>query len=99
MSLQAAPFDASYRWNDKNGAGWFNEEIAEKNSFRGGIYQQAFSGVVNLDDDIFENAGGRFGEYGVEWKPGSGPDAYATWSVDKKQPAWRVHAKGLAGNA
>lgn len=97
MSLQVAPFDAEYRWQDK-GNSWFDPEIGEKNSFRGGIYQEAISGVGDLSPEIFEHSENRFGQMGVEWKPGSGPDAYATWSVDDRKPVWRAHAKGLGPN-
>lgn len=99
MSLQAAPYDVAYRWNDADGGGYFNPDVAEKNSFRGGTYQQAFSGIGHLSPEIFENSDNRFGQMGVEWKPGDGPDSYATWSIDNREVVWRVNAKGLGPNS
>ncbi|CAO1618648.1 unnamed protein product [Sympodiomycopsis kandeliae] len=98
LSLQAAPYDAGYEWKSDDGATWLDETTAVLNSYKGGKYQQAYSAVARLSPEIFELSSNRFGQFGLEWKPGSASDSYAAWSIDNGQVVWRVHPAALGPN-
>lgn len=67
------------------------------NSYHGGVYQEAVSGVSLCPDSNFASTGNQFVTYGVEYEPdwdlnGGG---YTRWFVNGK-PTWEVMGSALA---
>lgn len=48
----------------------YNATITELNSYKGGVYQQAVSGVTQTEQGCYELEEGCFAVYGLEYKPG-----------------------------
>jgi len=94
QSGQWAPFNAAYTWfNDSESLFIANESITELNSYKGGVFQQATSGVTETNPDCYELGTGCTSVYGFEYKPGF-DGAYITW-ISSGVVAWTVHQSGL----
>lgn len=65
QSLQIAPFDIWYQ-PDYDYLEIYDNEITGMNVYRGGVYQEAISGVTWLNNDWYEAKGG-FQVYGFEY--------------------------------
>lgn len=98
QSLQVAPFDDAYNITRAPNA-YINhrENGTVMNTYRGSPYQQAVSFKTNTTDDAYQDQGGKFDQYGFEYQPGIGPDAYITWTVSQK-PTVTITAGALAAN-
>ena len=92
QSHQFAPFDQYYT-PDYNYTRIFSPDRTVINTYRGGFYQQAVSGVTTVSSDAFEGNG--WVKFGVEWK--GGENGWATWYVDD-QPTWQVDARAVGPN-
>ena len=63
------------------------------NSYQGGNFQQAISGVTNLNNQWYD--GNEFQTYAFEYEPGA--SGYATWFVGKEQ-TWKLDPRALGPN-
>ncbi|THH13369.1 hypothetical protein EW146_g6838 [Bondarzewia mesenterica] len=97
QSGQFAPFNARYVWlNTTNNLIIPNATITELNSYTGGVYQQAVSGVTETDQACYELKTGCFSVYGFEYVPGF-DNAYITW-VANNATAWRLNSAGMGAD-
>ncbi|KAJ2918539.1 hypothetical protein MD484_g1808, partial [Candolleomyces efflorescens] len=96
QSSQWAPFNAQYRWhNTSDNYKIYPDPVSQTvlNSYRGGVFQQAVSGLSWTNQSCYELADGCFTTFGFEYKPGF-DDAYITW-VNNGNLAWTHYARGL----
>lgn len=63
------------------------------NSYQGGVYQQAISGVTNLNNKWYN--GQSYQKYAFEYTPGN--KGQITWSVGD-QPTWTLDARAVGPN-
>lgn len=63
------------------------------NAYRGGFFQQALSGVTNLNNDWYN--GKAYQTYAYEYEPGA--TGYTTWYVGKDK-TWSLDARALGPN-
>ncbi|EIM81775.1 glycoside hydrolase family 16 protein [Stereum hirsutum FP-91666 SS1] len=97
QSGQFGPFNYEYQWNDTDGNYNIpNTTATIMNTYLGGVYQQAVSGVTLVDQDCYQLATGCFSVYAVEYEPGF-DDAYITW-VAQNTTAWTVYADGVGAD-
>ncbi|KAF6757534.1 beta-glucan synthesis-associated protein [Ephemerocybe angulata] len=92
QSLQVAPFNANYRVVESEPATTiYNRDITHINDYRGGQYQQAVSGLTEIDAKYY--GGKNFGVYGYElWSnPDKRDEGFITWYSDGK-PSWTLTA-------
>lgn len=96
QSLQIAPFDIWYMPNYD----WVyihNASTTVMNSYAGGPFQQAVSGVTTLNPDWYEYGGTQqFQRYGFEYL-NDDKDGYITWYVGL-DPTLTVNANALQAN-
>jgi beta-glucanase (GH16 family) len=105
QSYQVAPFDDHYQSDNSTGkAERYDDDLTEFNSYLGGIYQQAVSGLTLLPDRIYNDqiTGGRSKEFGVfsfEYSahPEEREKGYIHWVADDK-PAWTMYADAVGPN-
>lgn len=71
----------------------YDAQITQMNSYKGGPYQQAVSGVSNLNNDWYN--GNAYQVYAYEYNLGSNGDI--TWFVGE-DATWRVTADALGPN-
>ncbi|PAV22081.1 beta-glucan synthesis-associated [Pyrrhoderma noxium] len=97
QSGQWAPFNEAYEWfNTTENLIITDTDMTFLNTYKGGVYQQATSGVTTTNQQCYELTGGCFSVYGFEYKPGF-DDAYIGWISDDKL-AWQINAGGLAAD-
>jgi len=97
QSCQYAPFDDDYNWkNGSSNAHIYDTTISNYNSYRGGPYQEAVSGLTDTNQTAYEGNGGGFSIYGVEYQPG--PDGYVIW-VSNGKPSWALYASAVGPNS
>jgi beta-glucanase (GH16 family) len=92
QSFQAAPFDIWYQ-PDYNFVEIYDHEITGMNSYRGGPYQQAVSGVTWLNNDWYN--GNAYQTFGFEYNPGATGDI--TWFVGDDY-VWHLDHRALRPN-
>jgi beta-glucanase (GH16 family) len=93
LSAQWAPFDAGYIAVLNNQTTTiFNTDRTTMNTYLGGRYQQATSGLGITNQSCYELTGGCFALYGFEYKPGF-DNAYITW-INEVQ-AWTIYSTAL----
>ncbi|RMZ75664.1 hypothetical protein DV737_g5195, partial [Chaetothyriales sp. CBS 132003] len=92
QSFQVAPFDIWYQPN-YDFVELYDPSITAMNSYKGGPYQQAFSGLTNLNNDWYD--GNAYQSYAFEYTPGD--DGDIIWYVGD-DAVWRLHASSLAAN-
>lgn len=72
QSLQVAPFDYQYQYNNKsNAVEMYDSDVTLWNSYLGGVYQQAVSALTYVPNDVYTGTSGNFNMYG-ECGPCSG---------------------------
>lgn len=98
QSAQWAPFNPKYRYHNETGKDYelMDPDVTFINSYSGGVYQQATSGVSFTDQDCYTAMGGCFGIYGFEYIPGD--EGYVWWVNDNK-PAWWINASSMGPDA
>ncbi|EIW67058.1 hypothetical protein TREMEDRAFT_34261, partial [Tremella mesenterica DSM 1558] len=100
QSGQWAPFNPNYYFvNNSKTYQVYDEDTTWMNTYQGGVYQQATSGLTFTDQVglIFDTGGtGCYSVYGFEYSPGV--DGYITWVADGKK-AWTVRGGAMAPNA
>ena len=63
------------------------------NDYRGGPFQQAVSGITNLNNDWYD--GNEYQVYAFEYEPGA--DSYVTWFVGADK-TWKLDGRALGPN-
>ncbi|KAI9820669.1 MAG: hypothetical protein M1827_005038 [Pycnora praestabilis] len=92
QSAQFAPFDIWYQPN-YDFLEIYDQSITMMNSYRGGVFQQALSGVTNLNNGWYD--GKMYQTYGFEYTPGETGDVY--WWVGDQQ-TWHLDARSVGPN-
>lgn len=93
QSFQVAPFDIFWRPNTD----WmeiYDHRITHLNSYAGSTYQQALSGLSNLNNDWYD--GKAYQIYGFEYKPGAS-DGYVVWNVGEEK-TWKTNGMAVGPN-
>lgn len=97
QSGQWAPFNAKYEWfNTTDNMIIYDSTITYLNSYTGGVYQQATSGVTVTDQNCYQLETGCFAVYGFEYKPGY-DDGYITW-INNNNAAWTLKGPGVGAD-
>ncbi|KAK0464977.1 beta-glucan synthesis-associated [Desarmillaria tabescens] len=97
QSGQWAPFNAKYEWfNTSDNMIIYDATETYLNTYTGGVYQQATSGVSVTDQNCYQLATGCFAIYGFEYKPGY-DDGYITW-INNNKAAWTLKGPGVAAD-
>ncbi|KAF3937421.1 hypothetical protein ABW19_dt0207707 [Dactylella cylindrospora] len=95
QSSQIAPYDVWYI-PDYDFVNIYNHSVTEMNSWAGGPFQQAISGVTSLNPNWYD--GKAFQKFAFEYTPGSG-DGGITWFIgDEPTFTMRGEATGPNGN-
>ncbi|KAF2865346.1 beta-glucan synthesis-associated protein SKN1 [Massariosphaeria phaeospora] len=92
QSFQAAPFDIWYQ-PDYDFVELYDHSITEMNTYRGGPFQQAVSGLTNLNNNWYD--GKQYQKFAFEYK--TGDDGYITWYVGNDK-TWTMDAKAMGPN-
>jgi beta-glucanase (GH16 family) len=92
QSFQVAPFDIFYQ-PDADYMEMYDHRITEYNSYQGGVYQQALSGVTLLNNDWYD--GKAYQKYGFEYA--TGDDGYIVWNVGEDK-TWKVVPEAVRPN-
>ena len=71
----------------------FDQSITSMNSYRGGVYQQALSGVTNLNNNWYD--GKEYQTYGFEYTPGETGDIH--WFVGDTH-TWHLDSRAVGPN-
>ncbi|KAH9875112.1 hypothetical protein J1614_004601 [Plenodomus biglobosus] len=94
QSFQAAPFDIWYQ-PDYDYVEVYDNSITMMNAYKGGVYQQAVSGLTNLNTDWYN--GKQYQKYSFDYK--TGKDGWITWYVgDDKTWTFRPESTRPNGN-
>ncbi|KAK7444002.1 hypothetical protein VKT23_015399 [Stygiomarasmius scandens] len=97
QSGQWAPYNEAYEWTTTaDNYIIYNETVTQLNEYKGGVYQQATSGIAITNQDCYELNTGCFATYGFEYAPGF-DDAYITW-INDDQPAWTIFSAGVGAD-
>ncbi|KAL5387720.1 hypothetical protein DPSP01_003512 [Paraphaeosphaeria sporulosa] len=92
QSLQIAPFDIWYQPN-YDFVEVYDQRITEMNAYKGGPFQEAFSGLSNLNNDWYN--GKAYQKYAFEYT--TGDDGFITWYVGDS-PTWSLQAASIGPN-
>ena len=92
QSFQVAPFDIWYQ-PDYEWVEVYDPTITSMNVYKGGPFQQAVSGLTNLNNQWYDGNGYQI--YAFEYSTGDNGDV--VWYVGD-EPVWRVHANALKEN-
>lgn len=99
QTYQVAPFDDFYYPNYAF-VEIYNDSVTTMNSYTGGPYQQAFSGLTTLNNEWYETpetGTGEFQTYAFEYVPGTGSSSMIQWYVGG-EPLWKLQAAALGPN-
>lgn len=92
QSVQMAPFDIWYQ-PDYDFIELYNPQITMMNGYRGGFFQQAVSGLTNLNNDWYN--GNAYQVYAFEYTPGA--DGDIVWFVGDEK-TWKLDGRALGPN-
>lgn len=93
QSFQVAPFDIWYQPN-YDFVEVFDFSTTMMNTYKGGPFQQAVSGLSNLNNDWYD--GNAYQVYAFEYTPGA--DGDIIWYVGDQTPVWRMTGQALGPN-
>lgn len=98
QSLQVAPFNAGYQFNNNPTASPLQGATTVFNSYKGGKYQQAISGLTDLNSTNYNGVG--YGTYAYEWwsNPSNRNEGYIQWYSDGEK-TWKATAATLEGDS
>ncbi|KIY72459.1 glycoside hydrolase family 16 protein [Cylindrobasidium torrendii FP15055 ss-10] len=96
QSCQWAPFNYAYEWHNVSNVIIYDEDHTELNSYKGGVYQQATSGVSLTNQECYQEESRCFAIYGFEYRPGY-DEGYILWLNDGR-PAWKQFGAGTAAD-
>ncbi|KAH7392780.1 beta-glucan synthesis-associated protein-domain-containing protein [Pyrenochaeta sp. MPI-SDFR-AT-0127] len=92
QSFQAAPFDIWYQ-PDYDYLEVYDTQITGMNAYKGGPFQQAISGLTNLNTDWYN--GKQYQTYSFEYK--TGKSGFITWYVGEDK-TWTFKAPATRAN-
>lgn len=92
QSCQLAPFDIWYQPN-YDFFEVYDHSTTTINPYAGGPYQQAISGLANLNNDWYD--GNAYQKYAFDYSPGE--EGYVTWFVGD-DPTWTLDARAIGPN-
>ncbi|KAJ6125685.1 hypothetical protein N7523_003305 [Penicillium sp. IBT 18751x] len=92
QSMQAAPFDLWYM-PDYDFTAVYDPRITQINDYRGGVYQQAMSGLSNLNSRWYN--GTEYQIYAFEYTPGD--KGNVTWFIGPDK-TWTLDARAIGPN-
>jgi beta-glucanase (GH16 family) len=92
QSAQVAPFDLWYQPN-YDFLEVYHPEFTAMNSYRGGYFQQAISGLSTLNNDWYD--GKAYQRYGFEYLPGM--DGHVIWNIGDMN-MWKMTADATGAN-
>ncbi|KAJ5273337.1 hypothetical protein N7478_008462 [Penicillium angulare] len=92
QSLQTAPFDLWYM-PDYDFTAVYDSRVTEINAYRGGPYQQAMSGLTNLNSRWYN--GTEYQSFAFEYHPGD--KGNVTWFVGADK-TWTMDARSIGPN-
>ena len=92
QSFQVAPFDIFYQ-PDYAYTEIYDHAVTQMNTYQGGPYQEAYSGVSWLNDDWYD--GQAYQKYGFEYNPGATGDV--SWFVGDDY-TWKLDGRSLRPN-
>ncbi|KAL4876052.1 beta-1,6 glucan synthetase [Aspergillus karnatakaensis] len=92
QSLQMAPFDIWYM-PDYDYTAVYNQDVTQINNYRGGPYQQAMSGLTNLNNKWYN--GREYQSYAFEYTPGAAGNI--TWFVGSDK-TWTLDGRSIGPN-
>lgn len=97
QSLQVAPFNIEYLFNNATPATTVQGSATNFNSYHGGQYQQAVSAVSDISSANYNGSG--FTTYGYEWwsDPNHRSDGYIQWYSEGQQ-TWKITPTSLEGD-
>jgi beta-glucan synthesis-associated protein KRE6 len=97
QSLQVAPFNANYQFNDAQSASPIQSSTTKFNSYTGGPYQQAISGLTDINSTNYNGSG--YSTYAYEWwsDPNDRSGGYIQWYTGG-QKTWKATYETLAGD-
>ncbi|CAD6582269.1 MAG: hypothetical protein CYPHOPRED_001879, partial [Cyphobasidiales sp. Tagirdzhanova-0007] len=97
QSIQIAPFDPEWLWNnDTNGMTIYNNTRTTLNSWKGAATQESASAVSILDSISYNDTA--YQSFGYELVPGTTADSQITWAVGG-EPTWTLKAGAFPANA
>ncbi|EKM61134.1 glycoside hydrolase family 16 protein [Phanerochaete carnosa HHB-10118-sp] len=97
QSAQWGPFNAGYEWfNTSSNLIIPEPNITQLNTYIGGAYQQATSGVTESNQEAYELTGNQFAVYGFQYQPGF-DGGYISW-IANDQVAWTLEQAGMAAD-
>lgn len=96
QSIQIAPFDDGYNWDNtsSNGLEIYNTTKTYLNLWKGAVNQESASAVSRFEDCY---DGERYESFGFEYVPGSSVDSQITWSIGGV-PTWTLKAGAFPPN-
>lgn len=71
----------------------YDQRVTEMNAYKGGPFQQAFSGLSNLNNDWYD--GKAYQKYAFEYT--TGDEGFITWYVGDA-PTWSLYAQSVGPN-
>ncbi|KAJ5646022.1 hypothetical protein N7490_002394 [Penicillium lividum] len=92
QSLQIAPFDIWYM-PDYDFAAVYDPRVTQINAYRGGHYQQALSGLSNMNHRWYN--GTEYQIFAFEYTPGDKGDV--TWFIGSEK-TWTIDARAIGPN-
>ncbi|KAI4146525.1 MAG: hypothetical protein LQ341_002054 [Variospora aurantia] len=92
QSCQIAPFDIFYQPNT-DFMEIYDPTVTELNSYQGGVFQQALSGLTNVNNAWYDGKG--YQKYNFYYTPGKTGEI--VWSVADK-PVWKLDARAIGPN-
>jgi len=100
QSYQVAPYNYQYVFDNSTASSPLLNPNSIRNTYTGGVYQQALSSLTPINSQNYNNNGGGFGKYAFEWwsNPSHRSEGYITWFVDGT-PSWKITAASLAGDS
>lgn len=99
QSYQIGPFDDYYQPNYQFSE-IYNDTLTTLNSYTGGPYQQAISGVTALNNQWYQYpaaTANQFQTYAFEYTPGGTSSSNIQWYV-ADEPVWKMHVATLGAN-
>ncbi|KAI9891949.1 MAG: hypothetical protein M1814_002143 [Vezdaea aestivalis] len=92
QSFQVAPFDVNYL-PDFDFVELYDPAITTMNTYRGGVYQQAMSGLSWMNNDWYN--GNAYQKFAFEYTPGK--DGQVTWFIGDSK-TWKITGKAIGPN-
>jgi len=98
QSLQVAPFNANYQFNNNSAASPIQGSATSYNSYQGDLFQQSVSALSDISATPYNGAA--YATYGFEYwsNPNKRSDGYIQW-YSQGQETWKLTAASLEGDS